>query len=228
MNKKNLYALAAMAAVALPALSRPASPELMRHTNPDGTVVEFYMNGDENFNYLTDKDRSVVLERQGQKIIPMVRNGRNLMFNEANINMLKAERGVSNPVVSASAGKVNRMASLDASGRSTYPTKGNVRACVILLEYPDTPFSMADPVDQFSRFCNEKGYSDYNSKGSAKDYFEACSGGQFSPTFDVYGPIKLKHDAPWYVGADDPSLSCILYKYPSQPDISGSPKPSSA
>ncbi|MDE6272105.1 MAG: M6 family metalloprotease domain-containing protein [Muribaculaceae bacterium] len=207
MNKKNLYALAAMAAVALPALSRPASPELMRHTNPDGTVVEFYMNGDENFNYLTDKDRSVVLERQGQKIIPMVRNGRNLMFNEANINMLKAERGVSNPVVSASAGKVNRMASLDASGRSTYPTKGNVRACVILLEYPDTPFSMADPVDQFSRFCNEKGYSDYNSKGSAKDYFEACSGGQFSPTFDVYGPIKLKHDAPWYVGADDPSLS---------------------
>lgn len=205
MNKKNLYALAAMAAVALPALSRPASPELMRHMNPDGTVVEFYMNGDENFHYFTDASRSVILEDINGTLTPAVRDGRKLMLNQANLNMLEAEVNKF-PVVSKSAGKVNRMAALDAGGRSTYPTIGEVRACVILVEYPDTPFSMADPVDQFYRLCNEKGYSDYNSKGSAKDYFEACSGGKFSPTFDVYGPVRLKHEAKWYVGADDPTL----------------------
>ncbi len=208
MNKKNFYALAAMAAVALPALSRPASPELMRHTNPDGTVIEYYMSGDEKFHYLTDRDRTLVLERQGQTIAPMVKNGQKLMLNDANIAMLKNEI-VGTPIVSNSAGKVNRMAALDVSGRSTYPTKGEVHACVILLEYADTPFSMANPQEQFSRLCNEKGYSDFGSNGSAKDYFEACSGGQFSPTFDVYGPIKLEHDAKWYVGADDPSVDLV-------------------
>lgn len=205
MNKKNLYALAALAAVALPAFSRPASPELQRHTNPDGSVVEFYINGDENFHYLTDADRSMILERKGNTLTPLMRNGQTMLLNDANLKLLRAENG-NEPVVSASAGKVNRMASLNSSGRSTYPTIGESRACVILLEYADTPFTMDDPVDQFTRLCNEKGYSDYGSNGSAKDYYEACSGGKFSPTFDVYGPVKLQHDAKWYVGADDPTL----------------------
>lgn len=211
MNKK-IYALAALAAFALPAFSRPASPELMSHTNPDGTVVEYYLNGDEHFNYLTDASRTMLLERDGKNIMPLVRDGRKMMLTDANLEQLKKERAnMSLDLTSASAGKVSRMAALDASGRTTYPTLGEVRACVILLEYPDVPFSVNNPKEQFNRLCNEKGYSDYNSKGSAKDYFEACSGGKFSPTFDVYGPVKLQHEAKWYVGADDPSLYGYLH-----------------
>lgn len=207
MNKRNLYALAAMTAVALPAFSRPASPELFRHTNPDGTVVEFYTVGDENFHYYTDADRNVILEMKGKTLTPMMRNGRRMVVNDTNVALLKSEVPADpTEQQSVAAGKVNRMAALDINGRSTYPTLGNVRACVILVEYADTPFTSADPKDQFTRLCNEKGYSDYGSCGSAKDYYEACSGGKFSPTFDVYGPVKLQHEAKWYVGADDPTL----------------------
>lgn len=206
MNSKHFYALAAMAALALPAFSRPASPELQRHTNPDGSHVEFRINGDENFNYLTTADGSMLLEMKGKTLTPMIRNGKQLIANQANLSMLEAELPKVPELTAKSAGKVHRMAALDGYGRSTYPTTGNVRACVILLEYADTPFTSADPLDQFTRLCNEKGYSDFGSCGSAKDYYEACSGGKFIPTFDVYGPVKLEHEARWYVGADDPSL----------------------
>lgn len=209
--KKHIFTLAAMAALALPAFSRPATPELLRHTNPDGSVVEYYLNGDEKFHYLTDASRSTILELKNDALTPMIRNGQKLILNNANIQLLKSETPEQQPIVSVSAGKQNRMAALNTSGRTTYPTKGNIRGCVILLEYPDTPFSMDDPVDQFSRLCNEKGYSDFGSQGSAKDYFEACSFGQFSPTFDVYGPVKLKHEAKWYVGADDETLHGYLH-----------------
>lgn len=178
----------------------------MRHVNPDGSVVEYYINGDEQFHYLSDIDRTTLLERNGNTIMPLMRNGQKMLLTEANLTKLRAENPSIELPVSPIAGKVNRMAALDANGRTKYPTEGEVRACVILLEYADTPFSSPDPQKQFDRLCNEKGYSDYNSFGSAKDYFEACSGGKFSPTFDVYGPVKLQYEAKWYVGDDDPSL----------------------
>ncbi|MDE6810879.1 MAG: M6 family metalloprotease domain-containing protein [Muribaculaceae bacterium] len=200
MKLQSLYTFAAMAAMALPAFSRPATPEVLTHVNPDGTTVQYRLNGDEKFSYITSTDGMQILEFKGNKLSPMLRNGSPLAANTANISMLKAERAEEPEIISPLHANGARMAALDGTGRSTYPTIGNTRACVILLEYADTPFTSEDANKQFTRLCNEKGYSDFGSCGSAKDYFEACSGGKYSPTFDVYGPVKLSHPAAYYVG----------------------------
>lgn len=93
-------------------------------------------------------------------------------------------------------------------GRTTFPTVPKnpndvVRSCVILLEYADKPYSSTDPKEQFTRLCNEEGYSDYGSKGSARDYFKSASNGVFAPQFDVYGPVKLEHTSAWYTNKED-------------------------
>lgn len=205
MNLKSLYTFAAMAALALPAFSRPASPEVLSHVNPDGTVVQFRLNGDDKFSYCTSLDGVQILEFKGKSLAPMIRNGVPMTATPANLALLRSEV-VQEPQIAAEAPKQARMAALDGNGRTTYPTVGETHGCVILVEYADTPFISKDPLDQFTRLCNEKGYSDYGSRGSAKDYFEACSDGKYTPVFDVYGPVKLSHPAEYYVGSDRPGL----------------------
>lgn len=206
MKLSQILLTAILAAAPLTMLGRPASPEIARHKNPDGTTVEFSINGNEEFSYYTDVAGQRILELKDGAIVPAYRNGEPLYVNEASFNILKKELPPMIKPLPADVKNQTRMASLDLSGRSTYPTLGNVRACVILLEYPDFPFTMEDPQGFFNRMCNEKGYSDFRSKGSAKDYYEDVSNGKFSPTFDVYGPVKLQHEAKWYVGADmDPA-----------------------
>lgn len=195
---KKIYALAAAAALPLLATARPASPELMRHVNPDGSVVEFRMFGDEHFHYTTDANATTILSQdENGYLAPRKVNGQTMLATETNISMLRAAQP---DMMSDNARKQHRMAALDYYGRSLYPTIGEAPALVILLEFNGTPFTSADPVDQYTRFCNEKGYSDYQAKGSVKDYFEASSNGKFSPNFKVLGPVKLANESKYYAG----------------------------
>lgn len=85
---------------------------------------------------------------------------------------------------------------------STYPTKGEQRALVILVEFADVSMTLDNPHDYFSRMLNEEGFSDWGGTGSAYDYFLECSDGQFAPRFDLYGPITLPRRMVYYGGND--------------------------
>ena len=50
----------------------------------------------------------------------------------------------------------------------------------------------------FSRKMNEEGFSYNGATGSCRDYYVDQSDGLFQPTFDVVGPIKLKHNMAYY------------------------------
>lgn len=189
---KKIKCLLALAALPLLAAARPATPQVLTHVNPDGTSVQYRIHGDEHFNYITDVEGNNVLEFQDGRLVEVS------AASSANIESMRAKKVARNAT-----GNVHRMAALDNEGRTTYPTIGNIHGLVILLEFPDAPYSMEDPKAYYNRFCNEKGFSDYNAVGSAKDYYEASSNGKFSPTFDVYGPVKLKHSYKWYVGKND-------------------------
>ena len=195
---KKIFTLAAALALPLIAAARPASPEVMQHVNPDGSVVEFRTFGDCFFNYTTDVNRDVILTRNAEGyLVPLVRDGRVFHAVDADIKTLEAEAAAK---LSIKSSKQNRMADIDFNGRTLYPSIGEAPALVILLEYPDTPFESADPKLQYTRFCNEEGYSDYDGRGSVKDYFKACSNGKFAPNFEVYGPVKLKETSSYYAG----------------------------
>lgn len=85
---------------------------------------------------------------------------------------------------------------------TSFPSIGEQRAIVILVEYTDVKFQIADPGDYFSRMLNEENFSDYGGTSSARDFFIECSGGKFKPQFDLYGPITLSHPMAYYGGND--------------------------
>lgn len=79
-----------------------------------------------------------------------------------------------------------------------YPSMGEQRALVILVEFADVSMTLDNPHDYFSRLLNEPGFSDWGATGSAHDYFIECSNGQFSPKFDLYGPVTLPNKMSYY------------------------------
>lgn len=83
-----------------------------------------------------------------------------------------------------------------------YPSTGSPRGLVLLVAYKDVAFNLDDPYDYFSRMLHEDGFADYGGTGCARQYFEECSNGQFSPQFDVYGPVVLPEKRSYY-GAND-------------------------
>ncbi len=85
---------------------------------------------------------------------------------------------------------------------TAFPSKGDQKALVVLVEYTDTKFNLTDPLDYFSRMLNETGFADYGGTGCAKEYFELNSGGVFRPQFDVVGPITLSKSMSYYGGND--------------------------
>lgn len=89
---------------------------------------------------------------------------------------------------------------------SSFPTQGQPKSLVILVEYKDVKFSVKPTKESFTRLLNEENYSDNNAIGSARDYFKACSNNTFVPNFDVYGPYTLPNNRIYYgkrVSADE-------------------------
>ncbi|MDE6683295.1 MAG: hypothetical protein K2J87_07705, partial [Muribaculaceae bacterium] len=194
---------AALCALAVPLVmdAVPADPSLMRFYNSDETYVEGYLVGDENFHYVMSSDRSSLLERDLSGFWkPAVRLGKKLSATESNIELLRNE--VSSKTRRRRLVPPQYMGMLNNEGRTTYPTTSNeeVHALVVLIEYADTKFTVPDIQESINRLCNEEGYSDYEAKGSARDYYRAVSGGKFTPVFDVTRPVTLTHPSQYYVG----------------------------
>ncbi|MDE7412307.1 MAG: M6 family metalloprotease domain-containing protein [Muribaculaceae bacterium] len=194
---------AALCALAVPLVMNavPADPSLMRFYNSDDTYVEGYLVGDENFHYVMSSDRSSLLERDFSGFWkPAVRSGQKLSATESNIDLLRKE--VNSKTCRKRLAPPQYMGMLNNEGRTTYPTTSEeeVHALVVLIEYADTKFTVPDIQESINRLCNEEGYSEYEAKGSARDYYRAVSGGKFNPVFDVTRPITLNHTSQHYVG----------------------------
>ena len=86
--------------------------------------------------------------------------------------------------------------------RSAFPTEGDVRSCVILVEYADYPFQTPDASEFFTDMLNGDNFTGYGGTGSARSYFLKSSDSKFRPTFDVYGPVKLPRERAYYGGND--------------------------
>lgn len=203
---RNRYILS-LAALALPLMvsARPAYPGLMELRNADGSVVEGYLYGDASFNWAVSADGQSLLENVNGKWVPAVREGRRLAPQSSDIDLLRSETAQLDCEIggcSVSHPGKQRMAQLDAEGRTSFPTVGDdVHSMVVLIEYADTKFTVPNIKEAINKMCNEVGYSDYGSKGSARDYYAASSNGKFQPTFDIYGPVTVSHNSEYYVGA---------------------------
>lgn len=83
-------------------------------------------------------------------------------------------------------------------------THGELRVLAILVNFDDVHFSVsADPRQTIDDMLNQPGFSLHGATGSAYDFYQASSLGQFSPVFDVYGPMQLSRPEVDYVQTDE-------------------------
>lgn len=83
------------------------------------------------------------------------------------------------------------------NGVPYFPHTGSPKALVILAEFADTTFTIQNTKQVFTNYLMNEGhftetaYAQKRNYKGVRGYFKDCSYGQFTPTFDVIGPVKL-------------------------------------
>ena len=178
MEKRKLWLITAFAMLSSMSLyAVTATPEPIVKTQADGTTVTLRMVGDEFAHYYTLLDGT-----------PVRLNARGMWE--------KTTREIVLPDKEALRRAPSRRVAEQANAFSSYPLSGSPKSLVILVNFTDLKFQHTQ--EEFNKMLNEKGYMDNGAIGSARDYFEACSNGVFSPQFDCFGPFTLKEGYAYY------------------------------
>lgn len=175
----------------------PARKTVIEGFMADGAPVKAVQYGDENFHYYISESDGALLLRDGEVFITADFNANGALAKSENS---VSARKLSSRLHGAASTAPRRVPGLVPS--ASFPTKGNQKVAVILVEYQDVKFNLSDPMDYFSRMLNEENFSDYWATGSARDWFINSSYGQFVPEFVVMGPVTLQNVRSYYGGND--------------------------
>lgn len=94
--------------------------------------------------------------------------------------------------------KINKIQKTNRLPRDNFPTTGNLRGIVLLVNFKDKAMDPSHTREMFHSVMNDPGYSENGATGSVRDYFMDQSMGLFTPSFDVFGPITLKNNLQYY------------------------------
>lgn len=220
--KKSLITLAMTAAVmaggSVPAYAVMAKQGPIQYEMPDGSFVEIRLYGDESHSYATTADGYVVKADSDNVLRYMVpRDGKMVMttVKVTNVADRTAEAvNLLNGYDKAEALKIleSERQSMEGSFKmqsvmsrvgtnekiANFPTTGQQKILVILVEYSDIKFTTVDVHTAFDNLMNQEGYTANEATGSVYDFFTASSNGQFQPQFDIYGPVALGNTRAYY------------------------------
>lgn len=162
----------------------PAYRGLIRHTQPDGSVIMIRIHGDEFCHWVTDASGQV-LERDADGYYRPASTSASLSARRA---AGQIRRNASNAARRLSPGKRGM-----ASGQKHF--------LVILVQFSDVKFASESTAQQdFTDMLNQHNYSTNGGTGSARDFYYDNSHGDFEPIFDVYGPVTLNNTQAYYGG----------------------------
>lgn len=207
----------------------PAKPGLMTFDN-GGKTIGVYLHGDERSHYYTTPDGYMLLRGSdglfryavphGDVLKPSAMTvsaqGSRSTDEEALLSSFNREKpysiynraAIAKAEAKASSPKNARLSTkakvAEEATLNTFPTKGSPRCLAILVEFQDVHFTLNEPKKLFHDMLNLEGFSEYGATGSVKDFFAASSGGQFTPEFDVYGPVRLPYNMSYY-GSNNPT-----------------------
>lgn len=173
------FIMLALATVSLYAI--PAKPGIWKTLKlANGQTIEVQLRGDEFMKFWQDKDgKNYTMTEKGLVTANMenlVQRSKELRANNLGPYLTRG-------------GLVKTNARTNARQKVSYI--GKKRCLIILVQFSNKKFSMADPKAFYNRVANEEGFSEGNFRGSVKDYFHAQSNGQFDLTFDIAGPYTL-------------------------------------
>lgn len=213
-------ALAASAALSV-SYAVPAKSGIIRYDN-NGDSISVRIVGDEHHHYYLSDDGYLLLpaddtraelryavERDGVAVpgtLKAVDAGRRTAATAAFLNKIDRSAVIGRYEAQATRRKPSRTPMrapsriADESMLCAFPTKGSPRCLAILVEYQDVKFTLDNPRELFSRMLSEEGFDVDGATGSALDFFKASSNGQFTPQFDVVGPVTLPQNMSYYGG----------------------------
>lgn len=165
-------------AFTLTILAVPAKQGVFTRTQADGTTIELRQYGDEYFHYLTDIEGNWVEEKDGMYV-------RCEQLSDDQIQ----ERRLRSPRLQANRRRIG--------GLNIAP-----RGLVILANFANLSFQSENTREAFDEMHNGDDYIFNGATGSCRQYFIDQSGGQYSPSFDVVGPVTLSQPYNYY-GAND-------------------------
>jgi len=177
--RTTLTSLAVAATVAC-GFAVPAKPGLYTFTQPDGSVVEASLIGDEHFHYYRTPAGMYMLRDADGYL-------REASIATINTRMAKARAATAIP------GEISR----------TFPTTGTVRGLIIMAEFQDVKFLEKTTREYIDKKVNSENYVSDEAAGSVIDYFREQSGGLFTPEFDVVGPVTLPQNRSYYGESED-------------------------
>ena len=211
--RKILLLMAAVWATVTMTFAAKANSRPFTVRQADGTLLSVVLHGDESFSWYATADGVVLAPKGTSFYVAQVReNGETVPT--AILAHEKDNRGAAE-IRAARVQLPERMYAAQTNARkremeknsraaaSSFPHKGSPTVLVILAQFQDTVFHMADPVASFQQFFSgdtqaDLGCGEARNCGSVKQYFSDMSQGQFTPQFKVVGPVTLPHELKYY------------------------------
>lgn len=204
----------------------------------DGTTITVILRGDEHINWYTTLDGVLLVQAADNSyyVGKVTKNGRLIATQQlaheaawrssAETNLIRKQDkdkfySYVSKVAELSENSCNNRpltrVTVDSGygGVPYFPHTGSPKALVILAEFADTTFTIQNTKQVFTNYLMNEGHftetayaQNRNYKG-VRGYFKDCSYGQFTPTFDVVGPVKLPKPQTYY-GAENDNITDLM------------------
>ena len=214
MKKIALLLVFSLSIVVARASKAWAQPHVVKQS--DGTELTIRLNGDVNFNWVSTTD-GVILQQKGSDFyVAVIDDSGNLSastqlahdapLRSASERALIAKQNKevffrSGREITRAIGRRNEQ--IQANSR-LFPHTGSPKAIVILAQFSNLEFTVKarKAFDQYLNSMDENlknfGHHENRNHASVKKYFSDMSNGQFTPQFDVYGPVTLPQTMEYY------------------------------
>lgn len=200
----------------------PADPEFGQIINTDGKTITLSLRGDENISWYETVDAYTVLQNKNKDYVYAIKDSKGQLIPSSvlvhnSTDRKRSERQFAGQLESKlffsdEQLKARRLSlksqqfktqKSDPFYHTTFPTIGTKRLLVVIVNFKDT--KMTHTHDNVDSLMNADHYSYNEANGSVNQYYRDISFGQFSPVFDVVGPVTLDSGFAYYGANDDQS-----------------------
>ena len=176
---KKITSLVIILLITLNTFAVPARPGWQTKSQPDGTTIQLRLVGDEFYHYWQDAE--------GNILKPDANGYWRVVEATPSAETIAARRKAS-PMLQSRPKR--------AIGDRNFAPRG----LVILVNFKDSKFAAGNSQSAMHDLMNSDSYTYNGATGSVRQYFSDQSDGQYTPDFDVVGPVTLKNNVAHYGG----------------------------
>ncbi|KAA6303205.1 MAG: Immune inhibitor A [Candidatus Ordinivivax streblomastigis] len=191
----------------------PANPNLITALQPDGTVISYFIKGDEYVHWMQSTDGYTLLRNEQQWVVYAMKDADDRLspssFLYGDKNALRSDALTRfleqtpkdlrySPAQVQTLSQIRKMTQNEIQKISVTGAK---KALCILANFADK--NIVYPINDFENLMNQVGYSANGASGSVKDFYLENSYGKMDLTVTVVGPYTLP-DTVGYYGENAP------------------------